>query len=359
MTTPDDARFMARAIELARLAPFTAPNPRVGAVVVKQGEIVGEGSHRGAGTPHAEADALEGADAAGGTLYVNLEPCNHEGRTPACAPAIVAAGVARVVAAIEDPDPRVRGSGLAHLRANGVEVATGVLADEARRLNEAFLHRAGTGRTMLSLKLALSLDGRLAAADGSARWITGPETRRHVHARRLEADAVMVGAGTIVADDPLLTVRDVEAPRQPARIVVDARGRAPAAARVFEREGTIVVTTEAATHEVRTCWKEAGAEVVTLAASPEGVDLSGLQGLFASRGWTEVLCEGGAGLARSLLREGLVDRLEVHYGPMLLGGGPSLTDLGVSAMAEARLWRTVEVRRSGDDALVTLLRTED
>src|SRR5918992_4105882 len=239
----DDELFMGRALELARSWPHTSPNPRVGAIVVRSGAVVAEGRHEGAGTPHAEMRALDGVDAAGATLYVNLEPCDHHGRTPPCAPAIAAAGVARVVAAHEDPDPRVRGRGFAALARHGIEVTTGVLAAKAERTNAAYLHHARTGLPLISLKLASSLDGRLAARDGSARWITGPLTRARVHARRAEVDAVMVGAGTVLADDPQLTARGdaVRSPssalagpgasspgaigeRQPTRVVVDATG---------------------------------------------------------------------------------------------------------------------------------------
>lgn len=358
--TPEDERFMSRALELARIAPFTSPNPRVGAVLVRDHEIVAEGFHRGAGTPHAEAMALAaaevGAGASGTTLYVNLEPCSHTGQTPPCAPAVAGAGVARVVAALEDPDPRVSGAGLSLLRSRGVEVVTGVLAGEARLLNASFLHRAVTGRCLMSLKLALSLDGRFAAPDGSSRWITGEETRRYVHRRRAGADAVMVGAGTIAADDPALDVRDVSSEHQPVKVVVDATGRVDPTARVFHRGDVIVATTGSCPHDRQTAYKEAGAEVLILPSSPRGVDLDALIAAFAERGWLEVLCEGGAELATSLLAADLVDLVELHYGPVLLGGGPVLGDLGVRTMSQGKRYETAGVHRLGDDAVVTLLR---
>lgn len=347
---------MARALELARQAPFTNPNPKVGAVVVRDGRVVSEGFHRGAGTAHAEADALTDADATGATLYVTLEPCVHHGLTPPCAPAIVDAGITRVVVALIDPDPRVSGRGVAYLQAHAVEVVTGVLEGPAALLNAAFLHRCATGMPLLSLKLALTLDGKLAAADGSSRWITGEDTRREVHRRRLEADAVMVGAGTVIADDPELTVRAVPAPRQPARVIVDAVGRVDPSARALRGRGAILATTDACPHDTQTAYKEAGAEVVVLPAGPGGVDLAALAAGFAARGWTEVLCEGGAALATSLLAADLVDLLELHYGPVLVGEGPALGELGVATMSEARRFRTAEVRRSGDDAVVRLLK---
>lgn len=358
MTTPDE-RFMARAIALARRVPFTSPNPRVGAVVVAGDSIVGEGRHEGAGTPHAEAIALAGRYARDTTLYVNLEPCAHHGRTPPCVEAIVGAGVGRVVAAIEDPDPRVQGRGFAYLRENGVEVVTGVLADEARRVNAGFLKQKTTGRPLVSLKLALSLDGRMAAPDGSARWITGEKARARVHARRREVDAIVTGSGTVVADDPELTVRAVETSRQPVRVVLDGRGRVPATAKVFTGPGeAIVVTTQECSHEAQLAWKEAGAEVVTISSRGSGgVDLSAALAAFGRRGWHEIYVEAGPTLAGALLRDDLVDRLELHYGPVLLGaGGPELGDLGVTSIGDARRFEVVSVERLGEDVVVELER---
>lgn len=352
-----DENHMRRALELARQAPYTNGNPRVGAVVMRDEAVVGDGFHRGSGHSHAETEALRGVDARGATMYVTLEPCNHQAGTPPCAPALVDAGLARVVVAIADPDVRVQGSGIDYLRRNGVEVEVGVLEDEARELNAAFIHHRTTGRPLVVLKLALTVDGRLAATDGSSRWITGEEARRRVHEARLEADAVMVGAGTVVADDPSLTVRAVEAPRQPHRVVVDSSGRVPPNANVFTSEGAVIVaTTSTSPHEVQTAWKEAGAEVLVLPESEEGVDLTALVADLGGRGWLEVYCEGGAGLATSLLRAGLVDRLEVHYGPLVVGSGTSLGDLGIATMTEAQRWTIAAVERAGDDVIVSLRR---
>jgi diaminohydroxyphosphoribosylaminopyrimidine deaminase/5-amino-6-(5-phosphoribosylamino)uracil reductase len=334
---------------------LASPNPRVGAVVVRGGAVIGEGAHEGPDTPHAEAAALRDVDARGATVYVTLEPCNHHGRTPPCAPALVAAGVARVVAALEDPDPRVGGAGFDALRAAGVDVEVGLLRAEAERLNRAYIHHRTTGRTYVSLKLALTLDGRMTAGDGSSRWITGRDARRIVHLRRLECDAVMVGAGTVLADDPRLTVRDVPAPRQPLRVVVDARGRVPRAAAVLG-EGSLVASTATAPHDAQIAWKEAGAEVLVLPEGGAGVDLDALLRALGARGVVEVLCEGGPRLASSLIRADLVDRLELHYGPVLTGGGRSLHDLGVTSMAGALRFEIEDSARAGDDLLVTLVR---
>lgn len=351
---------MREAIALARSAPFTSPNPKVGAVVVRDGRVLGRGAHEGAGTPHAERRALEGIAAGGASLYVTLEPCCFAGRTPPCAPAVIAAGVARVVVAMQDPDPRVSGRGFAALRAAGLEVVTGVLEDEARRVNRAYIHHRTTGRPFVVLKLALSLDGRLAAADASSRWMTSPQTRRLVHEQRLLADAVVVGAGTVTIDDPALTVRDVHAFRQPVRVVLDAGGRVRPSAALFGPGGggpVVVATTDASSHEAQTSWKEAGAEVMVLASSDQGVDLHDLLRELGRRGFLQVYCEGGAGLATSLLKLDLVDRLKLHYGTKLVGGnGISIGDLGTTTMAEAQVWSRIALEERGGDLLVTLER---
>lgn len=361
--TSDDERFMGRALELALSAPPTSPNPRVGAVFVRAGQVVAEGVHLGAGSPHAEAAAIaSGVDLTGTTCYVNLEPCIHQGRTPACAPALVAAGVVGVVAAMEDPDIRVAGDGLAHLRDHGVEVTTGVLADEARSLNAAYVHHRTTGRPLVTLKMALTIDGRLGAPDGSARWITSPETRARVHRRRAEADVVMVGAGTVLADDPQLTARDVGASRQPVRIAVDAAGRISSGARLFSDDApTLVATTDRCPHEVQTAWKEAGAEVVVLPEDEAGgVDLDALVAHLGERDVLDLYCEGGGSLATSILRLDLADRLEVHLGPFVVGrGGPEIGDVGVTTMADAHRWRLERLEAGGGDALLLFERTGD
>jgi diaminohydroxyphosphoribosylaminopyrimidine deaminase/5-amino-6-(5-phosphoribosylamino)uracil reductase len=356
-----DEGFMARAIELARRAPRTHPNPRVGCVVVRDGAVIGEGWHRGAGHPHAEPIALAGLDARDATVYVTLEPCVHHGRTPPCAKAIIDAGVQRAVVAIADPDERVGGRGLAALAAAGLEVEVGVLADEAEALNAPYLHHRRTGTSFVSLKLALSLDGGLAAADRSARWITGELARGHVHQRRHEVDAVMVGAGTVVTDDPELTVRDFPATRQPIRIVVDASGRVPSTARIFSAEGNVIIaTTDRGAEAEGAGWAQAGAEVVVLPATDRGVDLHGLLKELGARDFVEIMCEGGAELATSLLREGLVDRLELHYGPLLLGAGAvRLGDLGIRTMADVGRWSTSEVRATDEGFIATLVRSEE
>ncbi|MDQ4096233.1 MAG: bifunctional diaminohydroxyphosphoribosylaminopyrimidine deaminase/5-amino-6-(5-phosphoribosylamino)uracil reductase RibD, partial [Actinomycetota bacterium] len=327
-----DEIYMQRALDLARSVARTSPNPRVGAVVVRDGVVLGEAAHEGAGHPHAEARALESIDARGATLFVTLEPCSHHGRRPPCAPAVVAAGVERVVAAMTDPDQRVSGRGFDLLRNSGVAVEVGLLEEEARRMNSAFVHHRSTGLPLVTIKLALTLDGRLAAPDGSSQWITDSGARTLVHRRRAEADAVLVGAGTIVADDPALTARDVDARRQPLRVIADGRGVVSPEARAISGAGEVIVaTTSRCSHDRQTAYKEAGVEVVVLDEVEEGVDLRALLRHLERREITDVYCEGGAALATSLLRSGLAPRLDLFYGPLVVGaGGPALGDVGVT-----------------------------
>ena len=353
--------FMRRALELAARAIRTYPNPKVGAVVARYGDVIGEGYHRGAGHRHAEIEALHGIDAAGATMYVTLEPCSHQGRTPPCAPAVADAGIKRVVVATEDPDERVSGAGLAILRERGVKVDVGLLQDEARALNAPFLLHRTEGRSFLSLKIASSIDGRSAAPDGTSRWITGDKARRLVHERRRASDAVLVGAGTVLADDPALTVRDVPTTRQPLRVVVDARGRVASSARLFSEDGDVVIaTTDASAHERHMEWKEAGAEVVVLPQSAEGVDLLSLLRELGRRDVVEVFCEGGPTLTTSLLAAGLVDRLELHRGPVLLGslGLPIFGDLGITTIGDALRWRLLDSQVVGQDVVDRYVRTD-
>jgi diaminohydroxyphosphoribosylaminopyrimidine deaminase/5-amino-6-(5-phosphoribosylamino)uracil reductase len=358
----DDERFMSRAIQLALEPAFTSPNPRVGAVIVRDGAVIGAAAHEGSGKPHAENAALAAAgDATGATCYVTLEPCAHHGRTPPCAPALVEAGVARVVAAIEDPDERVAGGGFEYLRSHGVRVDVGTLAIEAEDMNAGYLHQRRNGTPLVTVKLAFTLDGRLAAEDGSSVWITGDEARALVHRRRQEVDAVMVGAGTVIADDPSLSVREIPAQRQPARVIVDSSGRVDASASVFRAGAEVIVaTTDASHHDRHVAWKEAGAEVLVLPSRDGGVDLRALMEELARRPWIEVMCEGGGELATSLLRDDLAGRMEIYYGAVLVGrGGPDIGSLGVGSLAEAPRFRMVTHERLGDDLRAVYARSED
>ncbi|HNQ57160.1 MAG TPA: bifunctional diaminohydroxyphosphoribosylaminopyrimidine deaminase/5-amino-6-(5-phosphoribosylamino)uracil reductase RibD [Candidatus Desulfobacillus denitrificans] len=356
MFSAADHEFMARALRLAERGLFsTTPNPRVGCVLVRDGAVVGEGWHARAGEPHAEAHALAAAcaerpnAARGATAYVTLEPCSHHGRTPPCTDALIAAGVARVVAAMRDPNPQVAGRGLQQLRAAGIAVADGLLAHEARELNIGFASRMERGRPWLRLKLAASLDGKTALNNGRSQWITGPEARRDGHFFRARACAILTGAGTVRDDDPRLTVRDVATSRQPLRVVVDSRYETPPTARILEGGNTLVA---AASEDAAksAALRAAGAEVAVLPDPHGKVDLPRLLAVLAERGVNELHVEAGHKLNGSLLREGLVDELLLYFAPTLLGSGremfplPELTDL-----AGRRDLKLVDLRRIGGD----------
>jgi len=346
---------MAEALALAeRGAGRTRPNPLVGAVVVRGRRVVGRGWHRRLGAPHAESAALAeaGARAKGATLYVNLEPCVHDGRTPPCVPGILAAGVSRVVVAHRDPDPRVRGRGLAWLARAGVEVTQGVLEGEARALNAGYLSAHERGRPRIALKLATSLDGRVAPAKGGARWITGPESRRAAHELRARHDTIVVGAGTVRRDDPELTVRGVRRPGPPAlRIVVSSDLVLPARARLFGAalaRGTVVATLEPAArpakdrraHELRAArLARRGVAIWFLPqAKGGGVDLAVLCARLAEEGRHDVLVEGGPTLAAALADQGLVDELWLFVAPRLLGAAARSWGFGARATSLAGAW---------------------
>jgi len=328
-----DEAYIERTLALAELGRgLVSPNPMVGAVVVRDDRIVGEGHHEGPGLPHAEILALReaGEAARGATLYVNLEPCNHQGRTGPCTEAIIEGGVTRVVAAMRDPNPIVDGRGFARLREAGVEVREGVLREEAERLNEAFAKHVRTGLPFVTWKMAASLDGKVASRDGTSRWITGPEARADVHRLRAASDAIVVGAGTALADDPSLTVRmPGYRGRPPLRVLVDARGRVSARGDLFSGEApTLVATTSLAPEERRGEWAAAGAEVLVYEAEGERVPLARLMEDLGKRDVQAVLLEGGPTLAWSALEEGVVDRVVVYLAPKLIGGAEAPTVLG-------------------------------
>jgi len=340
---PEDAIHMAHALRLAARGLGNAwPNPAVGCVLVKDGIVVGRGWTQPGGRPHAEIGALEqaGPQAEGATAYVTLEPCAHHGQTPPCAEAIIAASVARVVTALTDPDPRVSGKGHQLLSAAGIAVTEGVMAPEATYLNAGFLKRVTQGLPFVTLKLAASLDGRTATATGESRWITGPEARRKVHSMRLAHDAVMIGSGTALADDPDLTVRDMGAARQPVRIVLDRvlkhspqsrLGRTAKAHPVWLLHGP------AAAKAVREAWEATGASLIEAPEANGQLDLSAAMRTLATIGLTRILCEGGSTLAAALLKAGLVDELALFSGGLLIGsdGHPALGTFALSHLADA------------------------
>lgn len=357
----DDQIGMARALALAGQGRgLTSPNPMVGALIVRDGLPVGEGVHRRAGSPHAEVEALKavGPRAEGACLYVNLEPCVHRGRTPPCVDAILAAGIRRVVVGCLDPNPLVNGRGVERLREAGVEVTVGVREDEARALNRAFFKFIATDRPFVTLKAALTLDGKIAAWDGNSRWITGEEARTEVHRMRAGADAILVGIETVLRDDPELTVRlpDV-GPREPLRVVADSRLRTPPDARVL-RAGTpgrtVIACVAGAPAEAARALRARGVEVLDCPARDGRVDLDALLAELARRGVVSLLAEGGGELNASLLEAGLVDRVAFFVAPAVLGGRGAPGPVGGSGrgLKEALRLGPLEVRRVGPDLLI-------
>jgi len=366
--SPSDERLMRRTLALAaRGRGTTRPNPVVGAVIARGGRVLAEGFHRRAGLPHAEVNALArlpGAAARGATLYVNLEPCAHQGRTPPCVPKILAAGIVRVVASHADPDPRVDGRGFRWLRRAGIAVEVGVLAREARRLNAGYLSARERGRPRVALKLAASLDGRIAPAKGGARWITGPTSRRAAHALRARHDTVVVGAETVRRDDPELTPRLARGPfRAPLRVVVTSDLALPLKAKLFApalAPGTVVATlrpaalpaSSRARHAARArALGRRGVRVWELPGRPGRVDLRALLVRLAREGRHDVLVEGGARLAADLADRGLVDELWLFVAPVFLGAAARGWGLGarpVGLSTAFRLTRAMSIAADGD-----------
>lgn len=362
VTDPEsDARWMRRALTLARRAEGrTSPNPLVGAVLVRAGRLLAEGFHRGPGRPHAEADVLasSGTKARGATLYVTLEPCAHtDKRTPPCAPLVAAAGLSRVVVGMTDPNPKVAGRGLAALRAAGLRTDLGVLEDACRRLNAPYVRAMETGLPWVTLKIAQTLDGKVATAGGASRWITGEAARRHGHGLRARHDVILVGIGTVLADDPLLTCR-VARGRDPVRVVVDARLETPPGARVLTAGGpapTILGALARAANARRVRLEAAGARVLTVPGRAGRLDMGELLKALAARGWHRVLCEGGPRLAGELVRRRLVSAVAFYTAPRILGGDASRGAVGGASparLADALRLGYMRVRRLGDDILV-------
>lgn len=351
-----DTIWMRRALRLAeRGRGLASPNPPVGAVVVRDGEVVGEGFHRGPGTPHAEVVALDAAgDAArGATIYVTLEPCVHHGRTGPCVPRVIEAAPARVVVATTDPNPVVDGRGIAAIRDAGIEVEGGVGAADAERLIASFTKFIRAGRPFVTAKVAVSLDGRAAAADGSSQWITGPTARRDAHRLRAASGAVLVGVGTVVRDDPRLTVRlRSYRGRQPIRVILDSSSRTPAEAAVLSSEAsTLIATTDKATEEAAEVLRARGAEVVRLPARDGRVDVATVLEALGRRDVVDVLVEGGPTVLGDVVERSLVDRYVFYVAPMLLGsGGPgAVAGLIAPTIADARELRIDSVRHVGAD----------
>ena len=356
MFAADDHRFMARALELAERGLYTTtPNPRVGCVVVRGGEVVGEGWHERAGEPPAEVNALRaaGARAKGATAYVTLEPCAHHGRTPPCVSALIETGVARVVAAMQDPNPQVAGKGLAALKDKGIDAAAGLLDGEARELNLGFASRMTRGRPWVRMKIAASLDGKTALMNGRSQWITGEAARRDGHHWRARACAILTGIGTVKDDDPQLTVRDVATSRQPLRVVVDSRLETPPGSRVLAG-GNVLIAAAREDPERARVLKDRGAEVLVMPNREGKVELPELFKELARRELNEVHVEAGWKLNGSLLGEGQIDELLLYLAPSIIGDAahgmfnlPELTDL-----SGARKLRIHDLRAVGEDIRV-------
>jgi len=356
--SPDDVRHMAHALQLAKRGLYTTdPNPRVGCVIVRDGQVVGEGWHRRAGEPHAEVHALAAASAQarGATAYVSLEPCCHHGRTPPCSEALIKAGIARVVAAMPDPNPRVASQGIAELEKAGIRVDIGLLQAEAERLNPGFISRMTRGRPYLCVKLAASLDGRTALQNGESKWITGEAARADVQRLRARSSAILTGIGTVLADDPSLTVRDLDIGRQPLRVVVDPQLRMRPTARMLTLPGTTLVVTseEHAKNAAALC--AAGAEVSGMPVTSGRMNLSLLLEQLAARETNEVLVEAGATLSGDLLNAGLVDELVLYLAPHLLGSSARglFNFKGLEDMAGRIALDIQDVRAVGRDWRIT------
>lgn len=354
-----DQDHMAAALGLARRGLGCVwPNPAVGCVIVRDGRVVGRGFTQPGGRPHAERIALDqaGRAAQGATAYVTLEPCAHHGKTPPCAEALIAAGITRVVTALTDPDPRVAGRGHAMLRAAGIAVTEGVLADQAETLQRGFLTRVRHGRPMVTLKLATSLDGRIATASGESQWITGPQSRARVHLLRAQHDAILVGGGTARADDPLLTQRGLGIARQPVRLIaarsLDLPDSGRLAASVSETPLWLFHGASAPADRIAR-WQALGARLIPLPETAEGLDPTALLQALGAEGLTRLFCEGGGQLAAALLRAGLVDDLITFTAGLALGadGRPALGPLP-GPLADAPRFRLISADRIGDDMML-------
>lgn len=349
-----DYRWMARALTLAQRGLYSAdPNPRVGCVLVRNGDLVGEGWHERAGEAHAELIALAAAGdrARGATIYVTLEPCCHYGRTPPCTEALLQAGVARVVAAMRDPNPQVAGQGLAILGKAGIAVECGLLEAEARALNPGFIQRMTQDRPLVRLKLAMSLDGRTALASGESQWLTGEAARQDVQRLRARSSAILTGIGTVLADDPGFNVRLPEVSRQPLRVILDSELRTPPTARTLQLPGSVLIFTAVADLDRQAPLQQAGADIVVVRKAGQGLDLPAILVELARRESNEVHVECGPTLAGAWLQAGLVDELVIYMAPLLLGDqARGLFQLpALTRMSERTELEVLEMRAVGKD----------
>lgn len=363
VTEHSEEKYMRRALALAcRALGRTSPNPVVGALVIKGEEVVGEGYHLKAGTPHAEVHALQqaGARARGATLYVTLEPCCHYGRTPPCTEAIIAAGISRVVVATLDPNPRVAGRGVNRLREAGIEVKVGVLEMEARRANEFFFKYITTGVPFVAVKAAMTLDGKIATRSGDSRWITGEDSRRFVHTLRNIYDAILVGIGTVLKDDPLLNTRlDIPDQRDPVRVILDGRLDIPLDSRIVataSQQRTVVMTSTAANPGQAARLQDRGVEVVWIDSSPDTIPPQEVLKMLGKQELASLLVEGGGQVNASFLQSGLVDKVYWFIAPKICGGKEAPSPVGgegVARMAEAIRLKSCTIDRFQEDVLIT------
>lgn len=357
-----DLKYMKRALELAKKGEgYTGPNPLVGAVIVKDGKIIGEGYHEKYGSYHAEVNAFLNAkeDVKGATMYVTLEPCSHYGKTPPCANKIVEKGIKKVVIAHKDPNDKVAGRGINILKENGIEVVTGVLEEESRKLNEIFLKYITTKLPFSILKTAMTLDGKIASRTGDSKWITNEESRNYVHKLRQKLSAIMVGIGTIIADDPYLTTRLEGVPsRDPIRIVVDTKARIPLEANVLNLNSnarTIVAVTELAPAEKLQKIKDKGGEVIITPLKNNKVDLNYLMKALGEKGIDSILIEGGSELNFSAIEAGIVDKVNAFIAPKIIGGNMAKTPIGgqgIELMKNALILNNIDIQRFGDDLMI-------
>lgn len=353
---PSDHIHMAHALRLAaRGLGTTWPNPSVGCVLIRDGKVIGRGTTQPGGRPHAERMALaQAGDAKGATAYVTLEPCAHQGKTPPCAEALIEAGLARVVTAQTDPDPRTAGRGHALLRAAGIEVTENILKAEAQSVTAGFLKRVTKGLPFVTLKLAATLDGRIATASGESRWITGPQARAHVHMLRMTHDAVLVGSGTARADDPDLTIRNLGARHQPVRLLIDSQLRHSPNSRLGQtalQSPVWLLHAPTAPAEAKAAWEATGARLIECEAKGGHLDLTAAMQSLANEGLTRILCEGGGTLAAQLILSKLADELAFYSAGCLIGaeGTPALAGLGLKQLAEAPRLSLIEARSLGPD----------
>lgn len=358
-STQQDAIYMARAIGLAKKGLYTTdPNPRVGCVLVKDNVVIGEGWHVKAGQGHAEIEALKAvSDAKGATAYVTLEPCSHHGRTPPCCDALIKAGVSRVVAAMQDPNPLVAGRGLERLKAAGIEVSCSILEQDAQALNRGFIKRMTENRPFVRSKLAMSLDGRTAMASGESKWITSAEARSDVHKLRAQSSAILTGISTVLADDPALNARLGDEVVQPIRVVLDSQLKMPVTARMASLSGRSLILTCSQDKQRRQALQQAGFEVYGLAENEGRLDLNAVLDFLASQQINEVLVEAGAVLNGALLAENLVDEWIVYMAPCVLGdqGRGLFTVPGLQQMSDKKCFHLRDVRQVGPDLKLTLI----